>query len=221
MSMDMHLEAIIERVWRYTWRGWSSELRDALRDYDWASVEMHLDAVIMRTWRPELCEFGDTHGSRNCVHLEMLSKAMIKQVWWYTWTPWLCELGGLIKRVWRYTCMRWSSEFGETVGGHDWSSLEIHLQALIGRVWRCTSRLWSSDIGVVLGGCQSGCGSLGGRRIGSCDAIHWLIRNCGHVENSVTWFAERWETGWEWVTVDVGMIQSVVYAVLSICCTWC
>jgi hypothetical protein len=59
----MHLEAVIERVWRCTWRPSSSELRDAvggrdqveLRDAlggcDRASWEMHLEAMVGRDWR--------------------------------------------------------------------------------------------------------------------------------------------------------------------------
>jgi len=40
-SLEMHLEAVIERIWRYTWRPWSSEFGD-----------MHLEAMIVRTCRP-------------------------------------------------------------------------------------------------------------------------------------------------------------------------
>jgi len=29
------------------------------------------------------------------------------------------------------------------------------------------------------------------------------------------------ETGWEWETVDLGMMQCAMYAVLSVCCTRC
>jgi len=46
-----NLEAVIERVWRYTWRLWSSEFVDALRGLNWASLEMHLEAMIKRDWR--------------------------------------------------------------------------------------------------------------------------------------------------------------------------
>jgi len=55
----MHLEAVIERVWRCTWRPSSSEFGDALggRDLvnleialggrDLVNSEMHLEAVIV------------------------------------------------------------------------------------------------------------------------------------------------------------------------------
>jgi len=42
----MRSEAVIERVWRCTWRPRSSELRDALGGRDRATLDMHLDAVI-------------------------------------------------------------------------------------------------------------------------------------------------------------------------------
>jgi len=52
VNSEMHLEAVIERVWRCTWRLRSSELRDVLGGRDRASLEMHLEAVIVRTCRP-------------------------------------------------------------------------------------------------------------------------------------------------------------------------
>jgi len=52
VNSEMHLEAVIERVWRCTWRLRSSELRDALAGRDRVSLEMHLEAMIVRTCRP-------------------------------------------------------------------------------------------------------------------------------------------------------------------------
>ena len=51
MNSEMHLEAVIERVWRCTLRPRSSELRYAFGGLDRASLEMHLEAVIERVWR--------------------------------------------------------------------------------------------------------------------------------------------------------------------------
>jgi len=42
----MHFEAVIERVWRCTWRSRLSALRDALGGRDRASLEMHLEAEV-------------------------------------------------------------------------------------------------------------------------------------------------------------------------------
>jgi len=50
VNSEMHLEAVIERVWRCTWRLRSSELRDALGGRDQTSLEIHLEGVIERDW---------------------------------------------------------------------------------------------------------------------------------------------------------------------------
>jgi len=46
VNSQMHLEAVIERVWRCIWRARLSELRDALGGRDRASLEMHLEAEV-------------------------------------------------------------------------------------------------------------------------------------------------------------------------------
>ena len=46
MNSEMHWEAVIERVWRCKRRPRLSELRDALRGRDRASLDMHLEAEI-------------------------------------------------------------------------------------------------------------------------------------------------------------------------------
>ena len=98
----MHLEAVIEGVWRCTWRprSWNSEI--------------HLEAVIERvwrcSWRPRLSTFGDAFGGRDRVtqrctwsraqvelrdalrgqdqaSLEMHLEAMINRVWRCMWRP--------------------------------------------------------------------------------------------------------------------------------------
>ena len=51
MNSEMHLEAVIERVWRCTWRPGLSELRDAFGGRDRVNSEVHLEAVIERVWR--------------------------------------------------------------------------------------------------------------------------------------------------------------------------
>jgi len=59
----MHFEAMIELVWRCTWRPGSSELTDALGGRDRSSLETHWEAVIDRvwryTWRPGSSELRD------------------------------------------------------------------------------------------------------------------------------------------------------------------
>jgi len=46
VSLEMHLEAVIERVWGCTGRLRSSELRAALGGRDRVSLEMHLEAEM-------------------------------------------------------------------------------------------------------------------------------------------------------------------------------
>jgi hypothetical protein len=50
VSLEMHLEAVIER----TWRQCSCELRDALRGRDHANLKVLLGQLIVREARQEL-----------------------------------------------------------------------------------------------------------------------------------------------------------------------
>jgi hypothetical protein len=50
-SLTIYLKAVIELIWRCTWRPRLSELRDALGRRDRSSLEMHWEAVIERVWR--------------------------------------------------------------------------------------------------------------------------------------------------------------------------
>jgi len=45
-----------------------------------------------------------------------------------------------------------SSESGDTLGGRNGASLEMHLEAVIDRVWRCTGRPRWSELRDALGG---------------------------------------------------------------------
>ena len=51
VNSEIHSAAVIEQVWRCTWRPRSSALRDALGSRDKASLEMHLQGMIERDWR--------------------------------------------------------------------------------------------------------------------------------------------------------------------------
>jgi len=52
VNSEMHLDAVIEQVWRCTGRLRSIKLRDALGGRDRASLEMNLEATIVGTCRP-------------------------------------------------------------------------------------------------------------------------------------------------------------------------
>jgi len=114
-----------------------------------------------------------------------------------------------------------SSKFGDALGDQDRVNSEMHLYAVIERVWRCTWRPWSSQCGRVHGGGQSGGGSLEGRCDGSWDSIHWLTGNWGNVENRAQHGQPRGETGCEWETIDLGMMQYAVHEVHRVCSTQC
>jgi len=43
VNSEMHIEAMIKRVWRYNWRPRLRELRDRLGACDRAGLEMHLE----------------------------------------------------------------------------------------------------------------------------------------------------------------------------------
>jgi hypothetical protein len=46
LSSEMHLEAVMELVWRCIWRPRSSNSRDSLGGRDRAGLKMHLEAEI-------------------------------------------------------------------------------------------------------------------------------------------------------------------------------
>jgi len=48
----VNLEAVVERVWRYTWRLRLSEFGDALGGPDRAKLEAAIERVWIYTWRP-------------------------------------------------------------------------------------------------------------------------------------------------------------------------
>jgi hypothetical protein len=76
-------------------------------------------------------------------------------------------------------------------------------------------------MGGVLRGVHLEAVSSGGRRDGSGDSIHWLPRNCTNVDNGVQQSLPKDGIRWEQETVDLGMMQEVVHAVLSECWIQC
>ena len=47
LNSEMHLEAVIEQVWRCIWAAEIRRLSDALGGRDQASLEIHLEAAIV------------------------------------------------------------------------------------------------------------------------------------------------------------------------------
>jgi len=161
---------------------------------------MHLEAVILQdcrcTWRRIGIEFRDTFPGCNQVSLEMHLEA------WSEWT-----------QRWPWRLFQGSLEI--PFRGHD----HAYLEAVMKEVWGCTWRPRSIRIGGGLW-CHPSTGNrLGGRCEGSLDSVHWSTHNCGNIENWVQQGplrAERWETGWERETVDLWMMQYIMYAILSV-----
>jgi len=77
LNIVMHSEAVIDPVWRCTWRRSSCTFGDTLGGSDRARLDMHLEATIVCSWRSQSSEFGDTLGGCNLVSLEMDSDAII------------------------------------------------------------------------------------------------------------------------------------------------
>jgi len=51
LNSDMHLEAVIKRVWRFIWRPGSSNSEMHLEAEIKLNSEIHVEAVIVRFWR--------------------------------------------------------------------------------------------------------------------------------------------------------------------------
>jgi len=88
VNLEMYFEAMIERLWRYTLRPRSTELRDAIGGRDRMNSEMQMEAMTKWTQRcnsrPWSSEFGDALEGHNQGSVEMHS-AMIDWDWRSTW----------------------------------------------------------------------------------------------------------------------------------------
>jgi len=77
----MYLEAMIERVWRCTWRPWSSAFGDAVGGRDSANLETVILRVYRYTWWLWLSKCVDALGGHNWASLEMQLEAVIERDW--------------------------------------------------------------------------------------------------------------------------------------------
>jgi len=92
-SFKMYLEALIQRVWRCTWRLGLSEIGDVLGDRE-------IEWTPRCTWWPWLSEFGDALGGRDRVNSEMHLEAVIECGVRYTWRPWSIKIEGVLGGGW-------------------------------------------------------------------------------------------------------------------------
>jgi len=109
------------------------------------------------------------------------------------------NLEAVIEPVRRYTCRPWSSESGDILGGRDQASFEMHLQAMIEQDWRST---WGRSIW-----------REARQQLRLYSLVNLYLWECTELS---TTSAERWETGRERETVDLGMMLYLVYAVLCV-----
>ena len=192
---EMHLEAVIERIWRSTWRP---------RCCHW---EMHLEATIERVWR----WIWRLRSSNSEILLEAEIKLNCKM-----------HLEALIERVWRWIRRPRSSNSEIHLEAEMQLNSKMHFEVVIKRVCRCTWRPSLIRIGGVLGGSRSGGGRSGGRCDGSWDSLHWLTRDRGDVESWTQNGPPRDESwpgtgrmsirGW----FSTWCVQYFVYAVLGV-----
>jgi len=145
VNWEMHLEAMIERVWRPCRCG----NLEAVMGGDWCcSWRPKIEWTERCTSRPWWTDVGDAQSARDCVHWPMQSDAVMERVgkpfMVQTWKPWsmafIDSLGGRIL-----------SELGDAVGSQVWTSLgatdRANLEAVIWRVPRCTGRPWTIEYG--------------------------------------------------------------------------
>jgi len=204
----MHLEAVIERVWRCTWRprsSWTQRCTWRPQSSDFGDGFAGRDRVTQRcTWRPWSSEFGDAQGGRDRVTSRMHLEAVIERVWRCTWRP---RSGWTERCTWR----SWSSEFEDALAGHDWARSGDYLEAVDRRRAGCwdsilqlvNSQPWEYDE-VTLPLISHGELAGGGR---SCrEARRKLNLHSGVNSQSSEWRGDR---------------QSWDDAVLTVCSAWC
>jgi len=65
VSLEIHSEAVMKRIWRYTSRLWPCEFGDALEGRDGANLEAVIEQVWRYSWWLWSSEFGDTLGGHD------------------------------------------------------------------------------------------------------------------------------------------------------------
>jgi len=114
LKTEMHLEAVINRVWKSTYWPISRELRDALRGQYCIYLEIHFVAMKEETerctWRPRSSKLRDALGGCDRASIEMHLEAVIKWTYRCTLRPWWNIFGDVCPRP-------WSSKLGGVLGG--------------------------------------------------------------------------------------------------------
>jgi len=97
-TQKMHLEAVIDRVWRCTLRLWPSEFGDALAGYDRARLEEYLEAV-------------DLEGGTTAAEILFIGELVIG--WETGWERETVDLGMTLYLVYPVLCVNSSLWHGE------------------------------------------------------------------------------------------------------------
>jgi len=195
VNSEMQLDAVSDRIWRCTWRPRSSELRDAIGCHDQAWLDTRLEAEIKWTerchWKPRSNGLRDATGGRDRVSLEMHFEA---------------------ERGWTQRCTSrpYSSAFRDALGVHNQSRLETCWHAVDPEA----VNLEAVDLDAVdLEAVDWEGGVMGGE---TWFIVYPIIVGPRRIEYNQVPQQMKDETGWEWETVDLGMMQYSVYAVVSV-----
>jgi hypothetical protein len=108
----MHLDEVIQRVWRYTWRQWWRECVDALRSNE---VHRYILSITVQ-WNGEACRqtANHQHSAAPCMATKgnvcgsaVLAWGALKRgerIWMDTWPPWTTQIAWIYE-AWQQ-CIR-------------------------------------------------------------------------------------------------------------------
>jgi len=165
-----------------------SILNDVLGGHGRPSLEMHLETEIEWTQR---CTFrpGSSEFRDAFGDRDRVNSNM--------------QFEAGIERVWRCMWRPRMCELRDALGGCDRASLEMHLEAMIERDWRSTWRrsIWRRKFG-----------REARQELRLYSLVNSELWECGASSTPAEW----WEIAWEWETVNHGMMQYSVYAVLGV-----
>jgi len=210
-SIKIYLEAVIEWVWRCSWRLRSSEPRVALRDWE-------IEWTQGCTWRPWLREFGDALRDQDRVNSEMHLEAVIEPVGRYTWKPWSFNIEGVLGGGWsggNWSGGNWfegcqsggcqsggSESGGSESGGSRWGGMRYGSSDCI-----CWLTCNCGNVDICVQQCSLRAERRAGRRRQSISG--WWSMQC----TKYMVYALRG-------VCSTQCKMYLVYAVLGVCCTW-
>jgi len=140
VNFEMHSEAVIVWVWRYTWRLWYSKFGDEIGGRNGAKLQNVIEPVWRYTWRLWSSEYWDALQGRDRTSLEMNLDGRNGS-----------NLEAIIERVWSYASRLWLSELGHALGGCAWTRLHEYLVVVDGRStgWWVSIYWWPRNGGIV------------------------------------------------------------------------